>query len=97
MRASDLALKLHLSNAVLSGRVAKLERQGLLIRTPSWVDRRAFALSLTPAGASHADAAVDEVSRIGRFAQVHRVLSADERAVLAEMLGRLHDAMDRHF
>jgi len=52
LRATDLARRLHVSNAVLSPRVAKLEKRSFLVRIPSDADRRAFELKLTPKGAS---------------------------------------------
>lgn len=97
LRATDLALKLHLSQAVLSGRVVKLEELGLLVRERIVSDKRAFKLRVTAQGAAQADAVVAETSRKGRFALAHAALSDDDRAALARVLGHLHEAVARHF
>jgi DNA-binding MarR family transcriptional regulator len=97
LRATDLALKLHVSNAVLSSRVAKLERTGLLIRSRSPSDRRAFELSLTADGAAKADAAISDISANSQFARRHKSLSSEDSAAVSRVLGELHDLMDRDF
>jgi len=50
MRATDLALTLCISDAVVSERVARLEQEGLLSRRRSEADKRAYDLILTPRG-----------------------------------------------
>ncbi len=63
LRATDLAEMLRVSNAVLSPRVAKLERKGLLERHPSETDRRATELSLTPEGGRAIEAAFLDIGK----------------------------------
>jgi len=97
LRATDLALTLHVCNAVLSARIARLESQGLLVRTPSPADRRAFQLTLTADGAAKTDAAIADISRSGAFARRYRTLRDEDRAALARIMGELHNLLDRDF
>src|ERR1700730_13917785 len=50
LRPTDLAATLQVSQAALSARISRLQRDGLLIRAPTASDRRASRLHLTPAG-----------------------------------------------
>ncbi|CAN7620509.1 MarR family transcriptional regulator [Phenylobacterium sp. LjRoot225] len=97
LRATDLAQTLHVSNAVLSARIAKLERNGLLVRSPSQEDRRAFVLSLTSEGAAKAVAVVAEMGRESTFVRYYKRLSDEDRAALARIMGELHNMLDREF
>ena len=97
LRATDLAQTLHVSNAVLSTRIARLESKKLVTRTPSLQDRRAFTLKLAPAGVAALDAAIEAVSRRANFVKRYRGLSDVDRATLVRILGQLHDELDRDF
>jgi len=97
LRATDLALTLHVSNAVLSARIERLGRIGLLIRTPSPTDRRAFDLALTPEGIAMVDVAIADITRDGSFARHFRRLPEADRAVLARIMGQIHVGLDREF
>lgn len=97
LRATDLASKLRVSNAVLSHRVAKLQQLGLLCRTRIAADRRAFALSLTPEGMVRIDAAVSDISREGHFVRGHLKLAPHEQAMVGDILARLYAEMEREF
>lgn len=97
LRATDLAQKLRVSNAVLSTRVARLERAGLLHRAPSRGDRRAFELTVSAEGVARVDTAIADISRDGQVARWHRRLSSEDGAAVARILGELHDLMDRDF
>jgi len=94
-RATDLAKMLYVSHAVLSTRVAKLERKGLLTRIPSATDRRAYELKLTPAGLKVIDAAIEEVSKSSHFVRCYRRLSAQDQSALGRIMGELHNLLDR--
>lgn len=96
-RATDMALRLHVSNAVLSTRVAKLERKGLLLRIPCPDDRRALMLELTPEGVAALDWAIEAVDRHSTFVKRYRALSEEDRAALTRIMGELHDQLDRDF
>ncbi|CAN7313324.1 MarR family transcriptional regulator [Phenylobacterium sp. LjRoot219] len=97
LRATDLAHMLRVSNAVLTTRVARLERAGLLHREPDPSDRRAFGLTVSADGVATVDAAIADISRDGQVARWHRRLAAEDRAAVARILGDLHDLMDRDF
>jgi DNA-binding MarR family transcriptional regulator len=97
LRATDLARKLRVSNAVLTSRVARLEREGLLIRSPDPSDRRAFELTVSAEGVARVDAAIADISRDGQVARWHRRLAPEDGAAVARILGELHDLMDRDF
>jgi DNA-binding MarR family transcriptional regulator len=97
LRATDLAQTLHVSNAVLSTRIARLEVEGQIVRTPSPDDRRAFTLQLTPSGADTLDRAIQAVNRQSNFLKRYRRLSETDRAHLARIMGALHDGLDRDF
>lgn len=97
LRATDLAMTLFVSHAVLSGRIERLARRGLLVRKPSAADRRAFELTLTPEGASLVDKAIVEIARDAKFVRRFRELSEPDRVGLARILGRLHEGLDRDF
>lgn len=97
LRATDLAQKLRVSNAVLSTRVARLEGAGLLHRAPNPTDRRAFELTVSADGVAKVDAAIADISRDGQVARWHRRLTFEDGAAVARILGEFHDLMDRDF
>jgi DNA-binding MarR family transcriptional regulator len=96
MRVTDLAAKMHVSMAVFSTRVVRLERAGLVRRERSPSDRRASLITLTGTGETTADAAIADIAERGAFAQAHRRLGEDERAEMVALLARLHDMLHRH-
>lgn len=97
LRASDLALTLHVSNAALSGRIARLVRQGLVRRTADQADRRAAMLHLTEAGGDKVRAIGLALQAESRFVRHYRQLDEGRQAALAELMQDLHVRMDRDF
>lgn len=97
LRATDLALTLNVSNAVLTARIQRLARAGLLLRTASPSDKRAFDLTLTAEGAAIVDAAIVEISREAKMVRHLANMSEPDREALARILGDLHERMDRDF
>jgi DNA-binding MarR family transcriptional regulator len=97
LRATDLAHMLRVSNAVLSPRVAKLERKNLLVSSPSSTDRRAIELSLTPGGIAAIDKAIGDIGKYSSFVQSYYRLPAEDRAALLRILRKLHDDLYRNF
>jgi DNA-binding MarR family transcriptional regulator len=95
LRATDLAQRLDVSNAVLSTRLAKLERNGLLERIPSATDRRAFEVKLTPGGVTTIDAASEDIGRSATFSSCYRALAEEDRNALARTMGELHNQLAR--
>jgi DNA-binding MarR family transcriptional regulator len=97
LRPTDIARTLNVSNAVLTPRIAKLERAGLLIREASADDRRAVTLRLTPDGTAKAVAIVAELGREANFVRYYKRLPEDDRMALTRIMGELHNMLDRDF
>lgn len=97
LRATDLARTLHVSNAVLSTRIAKLERKGFVIRVANPGDRRAYRLSLTADGIAALDTAIAAVGEQAQFVRSYRRLSIEDRTELSRIMGELHNDLDREF
>lgn len=97
LRATDLALTLYVSNAVLSARVARLGALGLLRRVPSETDRRAFDLTLTADGAAKVETAIGDITRDAKFVRHFRRLAEADRHALARIMGLIHVGLDREF
>lgn len=96
-RATDLASTLYVSNAVISSRIARLERDGLIERHRNPDDRRAFDLSLTPKGRELVDRAILDIADQSKLVRFFRQLSFADREALARLLGDLHQRFDREF
>lgn len=96
-RATDLAQMLNVSDAVLSTRIAKLEKKGLLARIPREHDRRAFALQLTAAGIAASDAVLVDVANHSSFVRCFRRLPEADQHALTRIMGELHNELDRDF
>lgn len=97
LRATDLASALYVSNAVISTRIVRLERDGLVERHGSPTDRRAFDLILTAKGRTLIDQAIVEIAAQSKLVRFFRQLSADDQQTLARLLGDLHQRFDREF
>ncbi len=97
LRPTDLAFKLHISNAALSARVTRMVKAGLIERSPVNDDRRSYVLSLTRTGSEKADLAITQISREGKFANAFAKLNGDDRDLIECALGNLHDLMSRDF
>jgi len=83
----ELAEFLRLDPSQVVALVDELQSRGLIVREPDPVDRRANVVSATDLGrAVHAEAAA---SARAAEASLHEDLSADDRAMLAELLRRL--------
>jgi DNA-binding MarR family transcriptional regulator len=95
LRPTDLAATLQVSQAALSGRISRLERDGLLVRGPAVRDRRASMLHLTAAGASLVEAIHSSVERDSQFVRQFNRLPENDRSALARIMGELHNQLDR--
>ncbi|MEV1008414.1 MarR family transcriptional regulator [Streptomyces sp. NPDC049881] len=84
---SRLVRALGLDPSTVSRTLQRLERKGLLVRTPSTADRRAVLVALTPAGR----ALLPEVRRVWDALDAATVagLSERQRAEAARLLRRL--------
>ena len=90
----DLADLLGVGRGTMSRQVTRLERLGLLARTPDPHDSRSQPLALTPEGERRLAHA-----RAGRQEYMRRSLDAwrdEELTQLADLLGRLNDDLVRH-
>lgn len=75
-----------LTSGAMTARLDKLEKQGLIQRTPSPTDRRSQLVSLTPQGRQLADNAV--ARHVANEWQMLAPLNADEQRQLADLLRR---------
>lgn len=97
LRATDLASTLYVSNAVVSTRIARLEKQGLLERRRNARDKRAFDLILTARGRVLIERAIVEIARKSKLVRFFRQLDPSDQQALARILGDLHQRFDREF
>lgn len=82
--ASDLAVAVGVKPTTLTGILDRLQRRGLITRTPSETDRRAVSIALTESGARAADKI-----RAAIVALERRVFSGVDRPELATFRGVL--------
>ncbi|MDC0034031.1 MarR family transcriptional regulator [Alphaproteobacteria bacterium] len=87
---SAIAGALRFDRSTLVQIIDRLEERGLVVREASAYDRRSHALKLTSEGAT----ALAELSQLTSTHEDHmtRMLSADEKTQLLELLARLHQA-----
>lgn len=97
LRATDLADMLRVSNAVMSPRVARLVREGLLQKTPSTTDRRAVELSLTPASIATMKSVFRAIGTDTEFVRHFSELPEQDQKHLVRILETLHHQMFRNF
>ncbi len=97
LRATDLALALHVTNAAISTRVARLAAQGLLERAHSATDHRAVLLHLTDTGAAKVRAIGAALEHKSRFIALFRRLPEVDRDALERIMGELHTQLARSF
>lgn len=97
LRATDLASSLYVSNAVISNRIARLEKDGMIERRRNPDDRRAFDLVLTQQGRALIEQAIVEIADQSKLVRFYRQLSEEDQQALARILGDLHQRFDREF
>jgi DNA-binding MarR family transcriptional regulator len=71
----------------MQGVVRRLHSRGLVNRTPDAIDRRRIQLSLTDAGQTAVEEALDKAQAVER--EILAPLSAREQATLLRLLSRL--------
>lgn len=91
--AAELADHVGMTRAATTALVDRLERQGMVERVRSSVDRRRVRISTTPA--ARVAALTAWMPAIEELDRVCRSLSESERATLCEVLDRLGAAMQR--
>lgn len=78
---------LGIDRSTLVAVIDRLEQRALIVRNPSPSDRRSHALQLTPAGSKFLQQVMPSLD--AHEAELARDLSADERAELIKLLGRV--------
>lgn len=97
LRPTDLAATLQVTQAALSARISRLERDGFLVRSPAAGDRRASMLHLTPEGARMVEAVHASVERNSQFVRQFNRLPEEDRLALGRIMGELHTQLNRAF
>jgi DNA-binding MarR family transcriptional regulator len=87
-----LSRQLEVSTGVMTNRLDKLERAGLVSRSKDPSDRRGVMLALTDAGAERLDAYIDRGAR--RERQLLDGLSVRDKRQLNELLTKLVDSLE---
>ncbi len=87
-----LCRELEVSTGVMTNRLDKLERIGLVSRSKDPEDRRGVMLTLTPTGAERLDTYIDRGAR--RERKLLEGLTRDDKRQLNKLLGRLADSLD---
>ena len=82
-----LLQELLVSSGTMTNRIVRLEKKGLVKRTPSPHDRRAVLVTLTGKGVTRVDAALKELLR--RESELVSPLDEEERKALSGLLRRL--------
>ena len=88
---SGLSRRLMVTNGNLTGLVERLVQEGLVHRAPATHDRRVQLVRLTPAGRRAFDAMTPEHRQW--IDELFAGLTADERATLHDLLGRLRGSI----
>ena len=84
----ELAEKLGIVRASVTGLVDGIEREGLAKRLPFEGDRRSIMILLTPKGTRFIDSLAP--GRLRRIAELMSCLSATERKTLTSLLDRIN-------
>jgi DNA-binding MarR family transcriptional regulator len=87
-----LCRELEVSTGVMTNRLDKLERMGLVNRAKDPNDRRGVMLALTPAGAERLDAYIDRGAH--RERQLLEGLSLNDKRQLNKLLTKLVDSLE---
>jgi len=84
---SDIADNIEVTRATITGLLDGLERDGLVLRRHSQVDRRAITITLTDKGRTLLQSFCPAQS--GRITELLSPLSADEKATLIRLLAKI--------
>lgn len=87
LHPSDLTGALMLTSSGTTKRLDRLERAGLIARTPDPDDRRGTLITLTAAGRERIDAVT--AAHLENERRLLRALTADEQRALADLLRKL--------
>lgn len=95
MTQKELTARLGVQPGSASEVLSKLERVGLILRTPSETDHRTANIRLTSDGEMLAKEAADQ--RMERHEQMFAVLSGEEKDTLIALLEKINVHWDRTF
>ncbi|HEX4791939.1 MAG TPA: MarR family transcriptional regulator [Actinospica sp.] len=93
LSTGELACRALVTAGAISQRVAKAEREGLVVRTAGTATPRSVLVGLTAAGHELVERSVDAV--LGREAELVGSLSAPERDALVALLDKLSEDVRR--
>jgi DNA-binding MarR family transcriptional regulator len=88
---SDVSHWLGVNRAHVTRLVDGLERDGLVVRSPSAMDRRTVLVNITPAGRQRLDVALPQ--HLEHLGGLFGALSADEKSLLIHLLATAREAM----
>jgi DNA-binding MarR family transcriptional regulator len=84
--------KLLLSSGAMTNRIDGLEKKKLVLREPSYRDRRSIGVVLTPSGLNLIDKLMAEYIETTRDAFKH--LSSEEQEMLTSLMRRLLEGLE---
>ena len=87
MTQRDLAIDAAVEQPTMANTLARMERDGLIVRTPDSRDGRSALISLTPLGRERADQAMEAGQSVNAMAMSD--LTEDERRQLLALLHRV--------
>lgn len=93
LTATDICQRAYMDKATVSRAIQKLQKRGLLLRTPSEEDQRGLVLSLTPAGESLLAELFPKAH--DWEARLVNTLTAHEYRDLLHLLGKLERQLTR--
>lgn len=93
MTQKALAQLAAVEQPTMANTLARMERDGLVMRTPDPNDRRSAQVALTPLGRERAEAAFRSAIEVNQIAT--DALKPEERAVFYDMMRRIVAALDR--
>jgi DNA-binding MarR family transcriptional regulator len=95
-RLSPTALfeEMMITSGAMTNRIDRLVEAGLVTRLPDPDDRRGLLVELTSAGLELVDRVVK--AHVAHEAEILRSLSAEERSLLASLLGKLLQPFESH-
>jgi DNA-binding MarR family transcriptional regulator len=87
MSQTELARWAAVEQPTMANTLSRMERDGLISRTPDPADRRSALVALTPLGHARAAEALDSAREVNAFAL--GALKPDERPLFLDMLNRV--------
>ena len=94
LRATEFTRTLMITSSGATKRLDRLERAGLIARSPDPEDRRGTLIGLTPAGRKAIDAVTE--AHLDNERRLLSALTADEREQLADLLRKLQLGLPDH-